>query len=115
MTGDSAPAQAPLVVNGWSIYAHPLFLDQLEGLTLAVEARKSRDPKNWRKKNSTKRLAAIFKLLTEALPADPGAAALRQGGTPGDPRKHWFPRNTSSSIDCSTASTAMRRSSWWLG
>jgi len=90
MTGDSAPAQAPLVVNGWSIYAHPLFLDQLEGLTLAVEARKSRDPKTWRKKNSTKRLAAIFKLLTEALPADPGAAALRQGGTPGDPRKHWF-------------------------
>jgi toxin YhaV len=51
MTGDSAPAQAPLVVNGWSIYAHPLFLDQLEGLTLAVEARKSRDPKTWRKKN----------------------------------------------------------------
>ncbi|WP_288397311.1 type II toxin-antitoxin system YhaV family toxin [uncultured Sulfitobacter sp.] len=90
MSGDSVPAQAPLVVNGWSIYAHPLFLDQLEGLTLAVEARKSRDPKNWRKKNSTKRLAAIFKLLTEALPAVPGAAAFRQGGTPGDPRKHWF-------------------------
>jgi len=89
MSGDSVPAQAPLVVNGWSIYAHPLFLDQLEGLTLAVEARKSRDPKTWRKKNSTKRLAAIFKLLTEALPADPGAAALRQGGT-GDHRKHWF-------------------------
>ena len=89
MTGDSVPAHAPLVVNGWSIYAHPLFLDQLEGLTLAVEARKSRDPKTWRKKNSTKRLAAIFKLLTEALPADPGAAALRQGGT-GDHRKHWF-------------------------
>ena len=32
MSGDSMPAQAPLVVNGWSIYAHPLFLDQLEGL-----------------------------------------------------------------------------------
>ena len=103
MTGDSVPAHAPLVVNGWSIYAHPLFLDQLEGLTLAVEARKSRDPKTWRKKNSTKRLAAIFKLLTEALPADPGAASTGSG------------RNFSSSIDCSTASTAMRRSSWWHG
>ncbi|PIL22271.1 hypothetical protein P775_00025 [Puniceibacterium antarcticum] len=112
MSGDSVPAQAPLVVNGWSIYAHPLFLDQLEGLTLEVEARKARDPKTWRKKNSTKRLAAIFKLVTEAIPADPGAAAFRQGGTLGDPRKG---RNSSSSIGCSTASTAMRRSSWWHG
>ena len=90
MSGDSVPAQAPLVVNGWSIYAHPLFLDQLEGLTLEVEARKARDPKTWRKKNSTKRLAAIFKLVTEAIPADPGAAAFRQGSTLGDHRKHWF-------------------------
>ncbi|MEQ8869728.1 MAG: type II toxin-antitoxin system YhaV family toxin, partial [Roseovarius sp.] len=90
MSGDSVPAQAPLVVNGWSIYAHPLFLDQLEGLIEEVEARKARDPKTWRKKNPTKRLAAIFKLVTEAIPADPGAAAFRQGGTLGDHRKHWF-------------------------
>ena len=90
MSGDSVPAQAPLVVNGWSIYAHPLFLDQLEGLVEEVEARKARDPKTWHKKNPTKRLAAIFKLVTEAIPADPGAAAFRQGGTLGDHRKHWF-------------------------
>jgi toxin YhaV len=95
MSGDSVPAQAPLVVNGWSIYAHPLFLDQLEGLIEEVEARKARDPKTWRKKNPTKRLAAIFKLVTEAIPADPGAAAFRQGGTLGDHRKHWFRANGS--------------------
>ena len=35
-------------------------------------------------------IAAIFKLFTEAIPADPGAAAFRQGGTLGDHRKHWF-------------------------
>ena len=64
MSGNSVPAQAPLVVSGWSIYAHPLFLDQLEGMIEEVEARKARDPKTWRKKNSTKRLAAIFKLVT---------------------------------------------------
>jgi toxin YhaV len=90
MTGDSAPAGAPLVVNEWSIYAHPLFLEQLEGLIEEVEARKALDPKTWRKKNPTKRLAAIFKLVTEAIPADPSAAAFRQGGTLGDHRKHWF-------------------------
>jgi toxin YhaV len=90
MSGDSVPTQAPLVVNGWSIYAHPIFLDQLNGLILEVEARKARDPKTWQKKNCAKRLAAIFKLVIEAIPADPGAAAFRQGGTLGDNRKHWF-------------------------
>ena len=90
MTGEPDPATAPLVINGWSIYAHPLFLDQLEGLIKEVEARKKRDPKTWQKKNCTKRLAAIFKLATEAIPADPGATTFRQGGTLGDHRKHWF-------------------------
>ena len=90
MTGNAEPAKAPFVVNEWSIYAHPLFLDQLEGLIEEVEARKARDPKTWQKKKCTKRLAAIFKLMTEAIPAEPGAAVFRQGGTLGDHRKHWF-------------------------
>lgn len=90
MTGGAAPAEAPLVVNGWSIYAHPVFLDQLEGLIEEVEARKARDPKTWHKKNSTRRLAAIFKLVNENIPADPGATAFRQGDTLGERRKHWF-------------------------
>lgn len=90
MTGGAAPAEAPLVVNGWSIYAHPVFLDQLEGLIEEVEARKARDPKAWQKKNCTKRLAAILKLVIENIPADPGAPAFRQGDTLGEHRKHWF-------------------------
>lgn len=90
MTGGAAPAEAPLVVNGWSIFAHPVFLDQLEGLIKEVEARKARDPKAWHKKNCTKRLAAIFKLTTEGIPADPGSPAFRQGDTLGENRKHWF-------------------------
>ena len=90
MTGADVPAKAPLVVEGWSIWAHPVFLDQLEGLIAEVEARKARDPKTWKSKNCTKRLAAILKLVTEAIPADPGAPAFRQGGTLGDDRKHWF-------------------------
>lgn len=90
MTDGAAPAKAPLVVNGWSIYAHPVFLDQLKALIEEVEERKVRDPKNWRKKNCTKRLAAIFKLTNAAIPADPGAPAFRQGDTLCDHRKHWF-------------------------
>lgn len=90
MTGAAVLTDAPLVVNGWSVYAHPIFLDQLEGLIEEVEARKLRDPDGWKKKNCTKMLAAIFKLINEAIPADPGAPPFRQGGTLGDHRKHWF-------------------------
>ena len=90
MSGDSVPAQAPLVVNGWSIYAHPLFLGSARGLIEEVEARKARDPKTWRKKNPTKTAGRHLQAVTEAIPADPGAAAFRQGGTLGDHRKHWF-------------------------
>lgn len=90
MTGVGAPREAPFVVNGWSIYAHPVFLEQLEGLIEEVEARKAREPKIWHKKNCAKRLAAIFKLVTEDIPSDPGAPAYRQGGTLGEHRKHWF-------------------------
>lgn len=81
---------APLGINGWSLYAHPLFLDQLEGLIEEVEARRERDPEGWRKKNCAKRLAAILKLVTEDIPAEPGAAQFRQGDTLGAHRKHWF-------------------------
>ncbi len=90
MTGSVASAQAPLVINGWSIYAHPIFLDQLEALIEEVEARKLRDPESWQKKNCTKRLAAIFKLLNEVIPGDPNAPEFRQGNTLGSDRKHWF-------------------------
>lgn len=81
---------APLAVIGWSIYAHPVFLDQLEALIDEVESRKQRQPESWRKKNCTKRLAAIFKLVGEVIPNDPTAPQFRQGDTLGADRKHWF-------------------------
>jgi len=92
MTNDEAdaPPEAPLFVNGWSIYAHPVFLDQLDGLIEEIDDRKARDPAGYRKKNCTKRLAAIFKLVTEAIPTNPAAAQFRQGDTLGADRKHWF-------------------------
>lgn len=86
----AAPLESPLVVNGWSIYAHPVFLDQLDGLIEEVEDKKGCDPAAYRKKNCTKRLAAILKLVTEMIPADPSAAQFRQGDTLGADRKHWF-------------------------
>jgi hypothetical protein len=34
----------PLVVNDWSLFAHPIFLDQLDSLTAQVEALKRKEP-----------------------------------------------------------------------
>lgn len=35
---------APLPINGWNIYAHNLFLDQLEELVETVAAARNKDP-----------------------------------------------------------------------
>ncbi len=80
----------PLVVNGWTVFAHPVFLDQLEALTAQVEALKRKDPAGYTRKNATKRLAAIARLAFEVIPQDPARPEYRQGGTLGDENKYWF-------------------------
>ena len=80
----------PLVINGWTIFAHPLFLDQVETITQQVDVLRQKDPNGFTKKNSTKRLAAIAKLAFEVIPKDPARAEYRQGNTLGEHHKHWF-------------------------
>ena len=84
MNGDS------LVINGWTIYAHPLFLDQLEAMIEAVEKARKKDPKGYKKKRSAKLLAAVLKVAFEDIPNDPTRDVYRQGATLGDEYKHWF-------------------------
>lgn len=82
---------APTAVEaGWTLYAHPLFLDQLERLTAAVERKATKDPKGYRAAADTKLLAALHKLAFEVIAADPTRPEYRQGGTLGSDRKHWF-------------------------
>lgn len=83
-------ANAPLVVNGWTLFAHPLFLEQVEALTRKVESLKKKNPTGYKGKSATKRLAAIAKLAFEVIPQDPARPEYRQGGTLGDEHKHWF-------------------------
>ncbi len=80
----------PLVVNGWTLFAHPVFLDQLEALTAQVEALKRKDPAGYGRKNATKRLAAIAKLAFEVIPQEPTRPEYRQGTAPGEEHKNWF-------------------------
>lgn len=79
-----------LAVNGWQLFAHPLFLDQLDRLAAAVERARTKDPRGWRKSANAKLLAALRQLVFETIPQDPTRAEYRQGGTLGDARKHWF-------------------------
>jgi toxin YhaV len=81
---------ASLVVNGWALFAHPLFLDQLELLTQQVEVLRQKDAAGFVRKNAAKRLAAIAKLAFEVIPQDPARAEYRQGSTLGEAHKHWF-------------------------
>ena len=78
------------MVNGWTLFAHPLFVEQYESLTDNVEKLKAKDPTGFTKKNVTKRLAAIHKLAFEVIPQDPTKPEYRQGSTLGDNNKHWF-------------------------
>ena len=77
------PDHQPIVINGWKIFAHPLFLNQVEHL-------RQKYPQDHQKKNAIKRLAAIAKLAFEVIPQDPTRSEYRQGATLENDYKHWF-------------------------
>ena len=61
------PDHQPIVINGWEIFAHPLFLNQVKELLKQVIHLRQKYPQDYQKKNATKRLAAITKLAWEHL------------------------------------------------
>lgn len=87
----SAPKQstgAGVEAFGWTILAHPLFLEQIERLVSVAEAARSgptahADP-------NAKLLAHLLDLAFDKIPRDPGNPAFRHGGTLGEDLKHWF-------------------------
>lgn len=81
---------APLVIHGWTVFAHPLFLAQIEVLAEQVEASRQKDPAGYAKKNASKRLAAVVKLAFDVIPREPSRPDYRQGDTLGSDHKHWF-------------------------
>src|SRR5690554_6298585 len=86
----SATEPEPLVIHGWTVFAHPLFLEQVDALARQVEVLARKDPVGYVRKNASKRLAAITRLAFDVIPQDPTRREYRQGGTLGDDHKHWF-------------------------
>ena len=80
----------PLIINGWQIYAHTLFIDQFESLAVQVKKLSHKYPDEYKGKRKTKLLAAISKLAFEIIPQDPTLPKYRQGNTLGSEYKHWF-------------------------
>ena len=87
MTGHTAGTK---VYNGWKLYAHPCFIDQLTVLAEQVEILREIEPNRYMEKKATKKLAAIRKLILEIVPSNPERPEYRQGDALGPNRRHWF-------------------------
>ena len=86
----SAPNPTTLVTHGWTVFAHPLFISQIDALVEPVNIFKQKEQVEYVKKNARKRLAAIIMLAFDVIPQDPTRPEYRQGNTLGAEHKYWF-------------------------
>ncbi len=80
----------PVLVHGWRLFAHPLFLAQVQALAQHVETLQRKDPVGYVNKNASKRLSAIIQLAFDTIAQDPTRPEYRQGNTLGGQHKYWF-------------------------
>src|ERR1700688_4120585 len=79
-----------MVVNGWTLLFHEAIVSQVKNLADAYARARKADPKNLRSNANVKLLAAVARLMLEAIPADPSRREYRQGNTLGREYRHWF-------------------------
>lgn len=79
-----------MIINGWTIYFHPLFLDRMAQLIAGVDRDKKKHPADYTKRPNAKLLNAIQTITFGRIPHDPTDKRYRLGGTLGENRKHWF-------------------------
>jgi toxin YhaV len=77
-------------VNGWKLYGHKLFVDQIVKLIDEVKSLKEGDPSGYESHPKAKFLATVNKLIRQNIPEDPNSPDFRQGNTLGKRNKHWF-------------------------
>ena len=90
--GPPSPSERgdPPIRNGWRLYQWRGFGRLFADLITEVEQLERADPEGFQTHPATKRLAAIYRLVTEIIPADPGAPTFRQGNTLGKANRQWF-------------------------
>ncbi|MGB3292587.1 MAG: type II toxin-antitoxin system YhaV family toxin [Phormidesmis sp.] len=82
--------QKPVVVNGWSLYAHPAFKEYMRKLALAVGKIKKRRPDSWEQNNIVSLYKAIARTCLVEVPNDSTDSRYRQGNTLGKAYRYWF-------------------------
>jgi toxin YhaV len=79
-----------MVVNGWTLLFHEAIIGQWRNLADASARARKANAKNFRSNSNVKLLAALAKLILQAIPADPGRPEHRLGNTLGAEYRHWF-------------------------
>jgi len=79
-----------MVVNGWTLFQHDLFAEQLGTLITKVEALAAKEPETYRSHPATKLLVTIEDYILKQIPGDPSSPEFRQGNTLGKDNRHWF-------------------------
>jgi toxin YhaV len=88
--GDGEERKEPSERKGWKLYQWRGFERTFAALLAEAEALERADPKGFRSHPSVKRLAAIYRLVTDIIPTNPNPPELRQGNTMGPGNRHWF-------------------------
>ena len=105
----------PVLVHGWHLFVHPLFLAQVQALAQRVETLQRKDPVGFVHKNASKRLSAITQLAFDTIPQDPTRLEYRQGNTLGPAFRHWRRQRLAVDFDFSSGLIRNPRSSSLLG
>ncbi len=79
-----------MVVNGWKLYAYPLFDEQLKTIEERIKTAKRTGTIGDKKHPAEKLLARTLRYTQDLIPADPGAPQFRQGNTRGKENRQWF-------------------------
>ena len=79
-----------MIINGWTIYFHPLFADQLARVVAATERDRTKIPVHYRTGPNAKLLKAIWTVTLDRIPRDPADRRYRLGAALGERTKHWF-------------------------
>jgi toxin YhaV len=88
--GEGERRRDPPERNGWKLYQWREFGRIFAALLAEVEGLERADPLGYRSHPSAKRLAAIYRLVTDIIPTNPNAPEFRQGNTMGTANRHWF-------------------------
>jgi toxin YhaV len=75
--------------NGWNLLFHECLVEQLQKLHTTAARAQKKDPHGSESNANVRLLAALSKLIFEAVPSDPNREEYQQGNTMGDTFRHW--------------------------